>query len=118
MGGAVTWYSVGHVLGGSRCEELIDHCGKFVFMGPELYRRLAAAYRRNHFLVTVIGQTVPIVRIYLALPAGILGLPLRSFLLATAIGTLAGARLSLRSAIYSAAAAGTPLSQALRLVCR
>ena len=87
--GAAAWYYIGHVLGGSRCEDIIDRYGKFVFLRPELYRRLAAAYRKNHFWVTAIGQTVPTVRIYLALPAGILGLPLGSFLLATVIGTLA-----------------------------
>ncbi len=87
--GAAGWYFIGHVLGGSRCEDIIGRYGRFVFLRPELYHRLAAAYRRNHFWVTVIGQTIPTVRIYLALPAGILRLPLGSFLLATVIGTLA-----------------------------
>ncbi|MCZ3378142.1 DedA family protein [Rhizobium sp. AG207R] len=87
--GAAAWYSIGHILGGSRCEDIIGRYGRFVFLRPELYRRLAAAYRRNHFWVTVIGQTIPTVRIYLALPAGILGLPMGSLLLATLIGTLA-----------------------------
>lgn len=87
--GALAWYSIGHALGASRCERIVERYGKFVFLKPELYRRLAAAYGRNHFLVTVVGQTIPTARIYLALPAGILGVPLGPFLAATMIGTLA-----------------------------
>lgn len=89
IAGALAWYAIGHLLGDTRCQRLVDRFGRFVFLKPALYRRLTAAYRRNQFLVTAIGQAVPTVRIYLALPAGILGLPLGPFLLATAIGTFA-----------------------------
>lgn len=38
--------------------------------------------------MTFIGQTIPTARIYLALPAGVMGLPVAPFVLATTLGTL------------------------------
>jgi len=49
---------------------------------------MAGAYRSNHFWVTVVGQTIPAVRIYLSIPAGVLQLAIANFLTATLIGTL------------------------------
>lgn len=89
VGGAVVWYSLGKIAGKYPCERLVTRFGKYVFLRPELYRRFMAAYERRHFWVTFIGQTIPTARIYLALPAGVLGLPVAPFVLATTLGTLA-----------------------------
>lgn len=86
--GAVGWYGLGRVLGGARIEAFVVRFGKYVLLKPSLYQRLAGAYRSNHFWVTLFGQTLPTVRIYLALPAGVLGLELKAFLAATSLGTL------------------------------
>ena len=87
--GAIGWYSLGRLVGHRRTERLVERFGKFLLLRPELYRRLIAAYGRRHFWVTAVGQTVPTARIYLALPAGVIGVPFRSFILATTLGTLA-----------------------------
>jgi membrane protein DedA with SNARE-associated domain len=87
--GAVAWYLVGRLIGGSRCEHLFERYGKYLLLPRGLYGRLADAYARNHFWVTALGQTLPTVRIYLAVPAGVIGLSFLPFLLATALGTLA-----------------------------
>lgn len=86
--GAVGWYGLGRALGSQRIENLIARYGKFIFLRPSLYGQLTSAYRSNHFWVTLIGQTLPTVRIYLALPAGVLKLEPRAFLAATSLGTL------------------------------
>jgi len=86
--GAIGWYGLGRVLGSERIEALVARYGKYVFLGPSLYGRLTNAYRSNHFWVTLIGQTLPTARIYLALPAGVLKLEPRAFLVATLLGTL------------------------------
>jgi alkaline phosphatase len=49
---------------------------------------MAGAYRRNHFWVTVVGQTIPAVRVYLSIPAGVLNLAILNFLGATLIGSI------------------------------
>lgn len=87
--GGVIWYTFGRMIGPVRCARFVERYGKYIFLRPELYRRLTIAYRRNHFLVTTIGQVVPTARIYLALPAGVICLPFPSFVIATTIGTLA-----------------------------
>jgi membrane protein DedA with SNARE-associated domain len=86
--GALCWYGVGWVLGAERVESWIVRYGGYALISPTLYRRLADAYRRNHFGVTLIGQIIPTVRIYLALPAGVLKLRLPAFLVATSLGSL------------------------------
>jgi alkaline phosphatase len=86
--GAAGWYGLGRTLGSERIENLVARFGKYVLLRPSLYSRLSNAYRGNHFWVTLIGQTLPTVRIYLALPAGVLKLEPRAFLAATSLGTL------------------------------
>jgi membrane protein DedA with SNARE-associated domain len=89
LGGAVGWYAIGRLFGAARCERLIARWGSYVFLPMALYRRLAASYARRQFWVTLVGQTVPTVRIYLPLPAGVIGLAPVPFLAASALGVLA-----------------------------
>ncbi|OKO74627.1 DedA family protein [Bradyrhizobium sp. AS23.2] len=86
--GAIGWYGLGRALGSQRIERLVTTYGKYVLLRPSFYQQLTNAYRGNHFWVTLIGQTLPTVRIYLALPAGVLRLEPRAFVAATAIGTV------------------------------
>lgn len=86
--GALCWYALGRTLGAKRSEALVVHFGRYVFLSPSRYKRLTEAYRRNHFQVTLVGQVIPGVRLYLPLPAGVLRLPPSSFLAATLLGTL------------------------------
>ncbi|TXM73025.1 DedA family protein [Methylobacterium sp. WL69] len=83
---SLVWYGIGRGLGERRVATAVVRFGKYVFFSPRAYAGLAAAYRRNHFWVTLIGQTVPVARIYLALPAGVLGLRPAPFARAAAIG--------------------------------
>jgi membrane protein DedA with SNARE-associated domain len=87
--GGFVWYSFGRLIGPERTDRFVARFGRYFFLSPDLYERLSNAYERNHFWVTTIGQVVPTARIYLALPAGVIGLPLAPFFIATAIGTLA-----------------------------
>jgi membrane protein DedA with SNARE-associated domain len=89
VAGGLLWYAFGRVIGAERCERFVARFGRYILLKPALYERLTIAYQRNHFWVTTIGQVVPTARIYLALPAGVIGLPAGSFLFATLIGTLA-----------------------------
>jgi membrane protein DedA with SNARE-associated domain len=86
--GAFGWYGLGLALGQQRIERLIGRFGPFVCLKPVLYRRMADAYTRNHFWVTLVGQTIPAVRVYLSIPAGVLQLAILNFLGATLIGSL------------------------------
>lgn len=86
--GALGWYCIGLGLGPERVESLVERFGRYILLKPALYSRMTDAYRRNHFWVTVAGQAIPAVRVYLSIPAGVLHLAVATFLAATLIGSL------------------------------
>lgn len=86
--GGLGWYAIGWTLGPQRARAAVGRYGRFVLLKLAFYDRLTDGYRRNHFWVTLSGQVVPAVRIYLALPAGALRLDLKTFLAATTLGCL------------------------------
>jgi membrane protein DedA with SNARE-associated domain len=88
MGGAVAWYWLGAWVGEQRTLALVERHGRWLLLSPALYSRLMADYRRKPGGLTFLGQLIPTVRIFQALPAGVLRLPLASFLVATALGSL------------------------------
>jgi len=87
--GSLCWYGLGFALGPQRSDAMMERFGRYIFLTPSLYRRMAKAYARNHFWVAVISQTIPTVRIYSAIPAGVLNLAITKFLAATLVGSLA-----------------------------
>lgn len=122
IGGAIGWYLLGAVIGPQRIRQVVLRYGRWVLLTPHLYERIAGSYQRRPFGLTFAGQLIPTVRIYQALPAGVLRLPLLPFLLATAIGALcwimplAVAGHILRAHGWSAAEAGLALLATLLAV--
>ncbi|WP_159993928.1 DedA family protein [Roseomonas sp. 18066] len=88
MGGALAWYGLGAMVGARRTRALVQRHGRWLLLTPALYDRLMAGYRRHSLGLTMLGQLIPTVRIFQALPAGVLRLPLPGFLAATALGSL------------------------------
>uniref|UniRef100_A0A2A4Z7G5 Alkaline phosphatase n=1 Tax=OCS116 cluster bacterium TaxID=2030921 RepID=A0A2A4Z7G5_9PROT len=84
--GALGWYMLGSIVGPKRIRQFVQRYGRWIFFKVHLYDKMALSYRRKPFLITVIGQLIPAVRILQALPAGVLRLPLLPFLAATAVG--------------------------------
>jgi len=119
VGGAAGWYLVGALVGPRRVRGMVVRYGHWVLLKAPLYDRIAASYRGRPFGITVAGQLVPTVRIFQALPAGVLRLPLLPFLAATAIGAqcwivpLAAAGYLLRRQGWTAPQVGTGLFIAL-----
>lgn len=85
--GAIAWYGIGALLGEQRTHRAVVKYGRYIWLREELYLSLARRYERNAFIATFIGQTIPVVRCYLSLPAGILALPLATFALAVFLGS-------------------------------
>jgi alkaline phosphatase len=84
---AICWYGIGHALGEERTHNLVKRYGRYVGLKEAIYLSLAGRYTRNAFIATFMGQTIPVVRCYLSLPAGILALPLGTFSLAVLTGS-------------------------------
>lgn len=115
VAGAAAWYYAGALIGPERVQHWVTRYGKWVLLKPSLYKKMRDVYERNPFRITFIGQMIPTVRIFQALPAGVLRLPVVPFLFATALGAqfwiipLAVAGFLLRQYGWSAAEAGFSL---------
>lgn len=122
VGGATGWYAVGAGIGERRVKYLIGRYGKWIFLKPRLYEKMSDSYRDNPFGITLLGQMVPTIRIFQALPAGVLRLPLGQFIIATALGALcwivplAGAGYALRRQGWSVLEIGAGLLTTLLIV--
>lgn len=79
-------YLVGRYVGEQRVLTLVKLYGRYVFFSFEKYQRLARYFRSKHLTVTFIGQLIPVARIYLALPAGVLSIRPSAFLIASTMG--------------------------------
>ncbi|RZS77637.1 alkaline phosphatase [Phyllobacterium myrsinacearum] len=84
--GALFWYGIGRLAGKERTDALAARFGRYIFLPVTRYRAMANAYETNQFWVTLVAQTIPTIRIFLAMPAGVLRLKLQGFLPATILG--------------------------------
>jgi len=86
--GSLLWYGMGRWLGPERGDIFVLKAARYLDIKEEWYLRLKRNYRSNLILVTFFAQLMPVVRIYMAFPAGALGMPLPGFAIATFCGAL------------------------------
>lgn len=86
--GSLFWYGVGRWLGPARGDALVSKMGRRLDIKEEWYLRLKRSYHRNLIWVTFFGQLVPVVRAYMAFPAGVLAVPASGFAIATFFGAV------------------------------
>lgn len=84
--GALFWYGIGRLAGRECTDTLVARFGRYIFLPVARYRAMANAYETNQFWITLVAQTIPTTRIFLAMPAGVLRLKLQGFLPATILG--------------------------------
>ncbi|WP_035970288.1 DedA family protein [Bradyrhizobium sp. WSM3983] len=87
--GSLIWYAAGRWFGPQRGEALVQRAGRYLSLRVEKYRQLTGSYHRNQFWITVSSQVIPLVRVYMAFPAGVVAIPLTCFTTATFVGALA-----------------------------
>jgi alkaline phosphatase len=87
--GSLIWYGAGLTLGEKRSHVFVARFGRYMRLTAPRYQHVIDSFHRNLLVIAAVGQTVPAVRVYLAIPAGALGVALRPFLLGTFIGSLA-----------------------------
>lgn len=85
--GSLAWYGLGRWVGAERGARLLTF-GSLPSLGRERRERLHRAYLRRRFWITFLSQTIPVVRVYIAVPAGALAVPLTGFVLATFAGAV------------------------------
>lgn len=87
--GSLCWYAFGLALGKQRSETFVRRFGRYVGLTPAVYQRASNAFQRHLFVIIAGSQTVPVIRVYMAIPAGVLGVSLMQFLPGTFTGSLA-----------------------------
>jgi membrane protein DedA with SNARE-associated domain len=74
-------------IGRSGGRPLIDHHGRWLHLSPARFRRAERWFDRFGNLTVLLGRITPLVRSFVSIPAGVLGSPLPSYTILTAIGS-------------------------------
>jgi membrane protein DedA with SNARE-associated domain len=102
MLGNIVWYLAARALGVHRLEPIIRRHGRWLTMSWRDVERAEVWFRRNGVFFVFLGRLLPTVRSLVSIPAGLLRMRFKTFLLASTLGTfcwtalLAGAGYKLR----------------------
>ena len=86
--GALLWYYIGQKIGAKRLEQWARKHGRWLTLSPNEVEKACAWFNRHGGKAVFIGRLIPAVRTLISVPAGIAGMPLASFLLYSAAGTI------------------------------
>ncbi|NML15939.1 DedA family protein [Azohydromonas caseinilytica] len=85
--GSLPWYAAGRLLGCARLKRLADRHGRWLAVSPQEIERAEGWFRRRGPVVLVLGRLVPALRTVVALPAGLVAMPLGRFMAWTLLGS-------------------------------
>lgn len=86
--GAIPLYYLGRWIGTERLTRWAESHGHWILLSPNELERSESWFQRHSKTAVFIGRLVPGVRSLISIPAGMYRMPLPSFLLLTAAGTL------------------------------
>ncbi len=86
--GAIPWYLAGRWLGGERLKRFADRHGRWLTASRQDLQRAEDWFNRYGWLAVLLGRLVPAVRTLISIPAGATRMPLPTFIICSAIGTL------------------------------
>ena len=87
MLGNTLWYLAARALGVERLEPLIRKHGRWVTLSWPDIQKAERWFRKNGLFFVFLGRLLPTVRSLVSVPAGLLRMRLKSFLLASTLGT-------------------------------
>ena len=87
MLGNILWYLAARALGVHRLEPLIRRHGRWLTISWGEIQRAEVWFRRNGVFFVFLGRLLPTVRSLVSIPAGLLRMRFKSFLLASTLGT-------------------------------
>ena len=88
VAGATAWYWIGRRIGERRLRAWIELHGRWLTLGPQDLDRAQGWFHDRGVWAVLLGRLVPGVRTFVSVPAGFARMPLASFLLFSALGTL------------------------------
>lgn len=86
--GTFPWYLIGRTINEEKLEHLISKRGAWLGITTGKLRKTRHWFNLYGYLIVFWGRLVPILRTLVSIPAGIELMPMRSFLLWTALGSL------------------------------
>jgi membrane protein DedA with SNARE-associated domain len=89
MLGNILWYLAARALGILRLEPFIRRWGRWITMSWEEVKRAERWFQLHGTFFVFVGRLVPTVRSLVSIPAGLLKMSFRRFLLASTLGTAA-----------------------------
>ena len=87
MIGNIFWYLAARALGIIRLKPLIERHGRWLTMDWQEVERAEGWFRRNGTFFVFVGRMLPTVRSLVSIPAGLLKMRFKTFVIASTIGT-------------------------------
>ena len=84
--GAFLWYGGGLALGRERVRHFAERHGRWLTLTPEQVDGAQRWFDRHGTQAVFFGRLIPQIRVFISLPAGIAEMPMRKFVLWTALG--------------------------------
>ncbi|MBW6528489.1 DedA family protein [Sphingomonas sp. RHCKR7] len=85
--GAVLWYYVGRWIGVDRLKRFAARHGRWLTLTPREIDQVEGWFDRHGRWAVLLGRMVPGVRTLISVPAGVSGMPLLTFMVATLVGS-------------------------------
>jgi membrane protein DedA with SNARE-associated domain len=89
MLGNLFWYALARVIGLRRFRPFIEEYGRWLTMDWDDVEKAERMFGRFGFLIVSFGRMLPTIRSIISIPAGLLSMRLKSFLLWSTLGTIA-----------------------------
>jgi len=86
--GTLPWYYLGRRLGHDGVRRLASKHGRWLTMSPSDVDAASERFKRHGKASVLVGRLIPTVRTLISVPAGVANMPLGSFLLFSAVGTI------------------------------
>ncbi|HWT30004.1 MAG TPA: DedA family protein [Propylenella sp.] len=89
LAGGFFWYAIGRWVGEERLKRIADRYGRWVTLSRQDIDKADDWFDEHGHKAVLLGRLVPTVRTLISIPAGLSEMPVRRFLLYSAIGTAA-----------------------------
>ncbi len=87
LAGAILWYWIGRKVKARRIRRLAARHGRWLTVSPDEFDSAQGWFDRHGGMAVFLGRLIPTVRTFISVPAGLLPMPLGTFLAYTTIGT-------------------------------
>ena len=87
MVGNIIWYLAARALGHDRLEPFVRRYGKWITISWADVERAHKWFDRNGIIFVLTGRIVPTIRSLVSIPAGLLDMRFRNFVIASTVGT-------------------------------